>query len=103
MSKSVRISDNAYGKVQELKDAAGYESLTNALEAAVTRLYQAEMPKERTMETARHKSGNGTVALKESNRGYIVTVNKEAMPPHYSKEHATHQEAAADFERLTKK
>jgi excisionase family DNA binding protein len=63
---------------------------------------RAERPKEATMEIATHKSGEGTVVMKEGDTGYIVTVNKEAMPPHYSKEHATYQEAAAGFERLTK-
>ena len=54
------------------------------------------------MRIAEHKSGNGTVVMKEGDRGYIVTVNREQMPPHYSKPHDSFQEAAADFERLAK-
>ena len=52
------------------------------------------------MRIAEHKSGNGTVVLKEGDRGYIVTVHKEALPPHYSKEHKTYSEAAKNFRRL---
>ena len=54
------------------------------------------------MRIAEHKSGNGTVVMKEGDTGYIVTVHKQALPPHYSKEYATYQEAAKDFERMAK-
>jgi len=91
---SIRITAKTYEQANELK-ANGYESLTNALSVAVD-------PKEKAMEVAQNKSGNGLVVLKEGDLGYIVTVSKGAMPPHYSKEHATYQEAAADFARLAR-
>jgi hypothetical protein len=51
---------------------------------------------------ATHKSGEGTVVLKEGGRGYIVTVHREALPPHYSKEFDTRGEAEQRFAELTK-
>jgi len=101
MTKSVRITKRSYEQANELKDA-GWQSLTNVVSVAIDRMHRAERPKEAEMEVARHKSGNGTVVLKERDHQYLVTVHKEAMPPHYSKLHDTYREAAVDFERLAK-
>jgi hypothetical protein len=49
MSKSVRIPDRSYEKVDELRQL-GYESLTNVLALAIDRFYEAEMPRGTTME-----------------------------------------------------
>jgi len=46
--KSVRLCDRSYKQADELRQQ-GYESLTNVLAVALDRMYQAEMPKERTM------------------------------------------------------
>lgn len=101
MSTSVRVTEKTYGQLDKLRNEYGYGSLTNALSVAVDRLYRAERPKGATMQEATHKSGTGTVVLKEGDMGYIVTVRKEGLPPHYSQEHATLAEAEAEFERLT--
>jgi excisionase family DNA binding protein len=49
---------------------------------------------------AQHKSGSGVVTAKECGDGFLVTVNKEQLPPHYSQTHATEDDALADFDRL---
>lgn len=49
---------------------------------------------------ATHKSGEGTVSLREADLGWIVTVHKEALPPHYSQEFGDFIDAGHDFDRL---
>jgi hypothetical protein len=49
------------------------------------------------------RADGGTVVLKEHDYGYLVTVHKEALPPHYSKFHSKLADAEADFERLASK
>jgi len=51
---------------------------------------------------ATHKSGNGTVVVKETDGGYVVTVHKQALPPHYRKVFATKAAAKAHFKRLSR-
>ena len=97
---NVRISSATRNKLDYLTDRHGTQ--TEAVAIAIDRLYRFKRLKEETMRIAEHKSGNGTVVMKEGDRGYIVTVNKGGLPPHYSKEHATYQVAAEDFERLAK-
>jgi len=55
-----------------------------------------------SIKSATHKSGEGTVAMTEGDLGYIVTVHKEALPPHYTEEFDTRGQAEERFAELTK-
>jgi predicted transcriptional regulator len=100
--KLVRISADLHYRVSI---AAATERMTikDVVEEAVEQWLEAEGPRESAvMAKGKHKSGQGQVVMKEGDRGYIVTVNKEGLPPHYSKEHPSEQEARKDFNRLSK-
>jgi len=55
-----------------------------------------------SIKSTQHKNGEGTVVLKEGNTGYIVTVHREALPPHYSREFDTRGQAEDRFAELTR-
>jgi predicted transcriptional regulator len=95
-SKQVRIQSDLHQKLN-IEAAKRGTSMKSLVEKAVKNYLQ-----DGVMLQAEHKSGTATVVLKEGDRGYLVTVHKEQMPPHYSEEFTTHEEAKQKFDSLTK-
>jgi hypothetical protein len=93
--KQVRIQENLHRELSI--EAAKRSTSIKSLVGKAVKNYLREGALQ-----AEHKSGTATVVLKEGDRGYLVTVHKGQMPPHYSEEFTTHEEAKQKFDSLTK-